>query len=167
MRIRPYISNLDFDEIRNWITDERTHSLWCANRFQYPLVQEDFEDKLSEMKLKYGETPFVATTDEGKVVGFFCYSLDLFSNEGMLKFIMVSPECRGKGYGRKMVSLAVKYAFEITKADMVHLNVFSNNIKAIKCYLSVGFLERSITDNAFRFDNEIWKRCNMAIRKNT
>lgn len=165
MRIRPYISNRDFDEIRKWITDERTHSLWCANLIRYPLEKKDFEDKLAEMAQKYGDNPYVATTDEGKSVGFFCYSVNADTNEGMLKFVMISPEYRGKGYGREMIALAVKYAFEITKADIVQLNVFSNNTIARKCYLSVGFYERSITDNAFRFNDEMWGRCNMAIRK--
>lgn len=165
MRLRPYISNLDFDEIRNWITDKRTHSLWCADLIQYPLENKNFEDKLTEMAIEYGDNPYVATTNEGKVVGFFCYSVNLDTNEGMLKFVMISPEFRGKGYGREMIALAVRYAFEITKADMVQLNVFSNNTVARKCYLSVGFSERSVTDNAFCFSNEMWGRCNMVIRR--
>lgn len=164
MQIRPYIKS-DFDEIRNWITDDRTHALWCANLIRYPLEKENFEDKLAEMSLKYGDTPYVAIDDEGKAVGFFCYSANLDTNEGMLKFVMVSPAFRGRGYGREMVALAVKNAFETTKVDMVHLNVFSNNTKARNCYLSVGFSERSITDKVFRFNDEMWGRCNMAIRK--
>lgn len=164
MRIRPYISS-DFDELKKWITDERTHSMWCANLIQYPLEKKNFEDKLAEMTLKYGDNPYVAATDEGKAVGFFCYSVNADTNEGMLKFVMISPEFRGKGYGREMVALAVKYAFEITKADIVQLNVFSNNTTARKCYLSAGFSERSVTNKAFCFNDEMWGRCNMAIRK--
>lgn len=164
MQIRQYIQS-DFDEIKNWITDARTHALWCANLIRYPLEKGNFEDKLAEMSLKYGDTPYVATDDEGKAVGFFCYSASLDTNEGMLKFVIVSPEFRGKGYGREMVALAVKNAFENTKVDMVQLNVFSNNTVARNCYLSVGFSERSITDKAFCFNEEMWGRCNMAIRK--
>ncbi len=164
MQIRPYIKS-DFDKIRNWITDDRTHALWCANLIRYPLEKDNFEEKLAEMSLKYGDTPYVATDDEGKAVGFFCYSANPDTNEGMLKFVMVSPEFRGRGYGREMVALAVKSAFETTKVDMVHLNVFSNNTVARNCYSSVGFSERSITDKAFRFNDEMWGRCNMAIRK--
>lgn len=164
MQIRQYIQS-DFDEIKNWITDARTHALWCANLIRYPLEKGNFEDKLAEMSLKYGDTPYVATDDEGKAVGFFCYSASLDTNEGMLKFVIVSPEFRGKGYGREMVALAVKNAFENTKVDMVQLNVFSNNTVARNCYLSVGFSERSITDKAFCFNDEMWGRCNMAIRK--
>lgn len=165
MRIRPYISGLDFDEIENWITDERMHAMWCANLIRYPLQKRDFEKTLEELAVKFKDSPYVATTNEGKLVGFFCYSVNLDTNEGMLKFVVTSPEFRGKGFGREMVALAVKYGFEITKANAVQLNVFSENINAKKCYLSVGFTERTNTGNAFRFRDEMWTRCNMVINR--
>lgn len=165
MRIRPYISVLDFDEMDKWITDERTHAMWCANLISYPLQKRNFEETLAEFAAKFKDSPYVATTNEGKLVGFFCYSVNTDTNEGMLKFVVTAPEFRGKGYGREMVALAVKYGFEITKADAVQLNVFSENIGAKKCYLSAGFTERTNTDNAFCFGDEMWTRCNMVIKK--
>ena len=56
---------------------------------------------------------------------------------------------------------AIKYAFEIAKADAVHLNVFPENPGAKKCYEKVGFKERMLTENAFSFKDESWGRCNM------
>lgn len=165
MRIRPYISGLDFDEIEKWITDERMHAMWCANLIRYPLQKRDFEETLEELAVKFKDSPYVATTNEGKLVGFFCYSVNLDTNEGMLKFVVTAPEFRGKGYGREMIALAVKYGFEITKANAVQLNVFSENTNAKKCYLSVGFTERTNTDNAFRFRDEMWTRCNMVMKR--
>lgn len=53
-----------------------------------------------------------------------------------------------------MLKLVVKYAFEISKADAVHLNVFQENPSAKKCYQKVGFKERTLTENAFRFKDE-------------
>lgn len=45
MRIRPY-QNKDFDIISQWITDERSHALWCANLMTYPLEKNSFDDLL-------------------------------------------------------------------------------------------------------------------------
>ena len=42
MRIRPY-QNKDFDIISQWITDERSHALWCANLMPYPLEKNSFD----------------------------------------------------------------------------------------------------------------------------
>ncbi len=49
--------------------------------------------------------------DEGRVVGFYCYSLNREICEGMLKFVMVDASIRGKGIGKEMTKLAVRNAF--------------------------------------------------------
>ncbi len=44
MEIRLFDLNSDYDAIRNWITDERTHMLWCSvakgslQHDHYPLI---------------------------------------------------------------------------------------------------------------------------------
>ena len=160
MRIRPY-QNKDFDVISQWITDERSHALWCANLIPYPLKKNSFDALLQEEEERFGDSPFVATTNDGQVVGFFCFSVNLHTNEGMLKFVVIDNTMRNKGYGCEMLKLAIKYAFEIAKADAVHLNVFPENPGAKKCYEKVGFKERTLTENAFSFKDESWGRCNM------
>lgn len=160
MRIRPY-QNKDFDIISQWITDERSHALLCANLMPYPLEKNSFDALLQEAEERFGDSPFVATTNDGQVVGFFCFSVNLHTNEGMLKFVVIDNTMRNKGYGCEMLKLAIKYAFEIAKADAVHLNVFPENPGAKKCYEKVGFKERTLTENAFSFKDESWGRCNM------
>ena len=163
MRIRPYI-NKDFDIISQWITDERAHALWCANLIPYPVEKKGFDDLLLRVEERFGDSPFVATTDDGRVVGFFCFSVNLNTNEGMLKFVVIDDTIRNKGYGYEMITLAVKYAFEIAKAGAVQLNVFPENPGAKRCYQKVGFIERSLTENAFTYKEESWGRCNMVIK---
>ena len=151
MRLRPFISDSDVNEIKNWISDERTHAMWCANLIQYPVEKENFEHVMQKEAAMYGGSPYVATTDDGEVVGFFCYSVNLSTNEGMLKFVIVHSSKRGNGLGKAMLQLAMEYAFHITKADAVQLNVFPENTRAKKCYESVGFVERSTDIGAFSF----------------
>ncbi|MBP5529454.1 MAG: GNAT family N-acetyltransferase [Lachnospiraceae bacterium] len=165
MRIRPYLECKDFDAIKDWITDERTHAFWCAGHTNFPLEKEDFSTLLKEIAEMFGDAPFVATTDEGEVVGFFCYGLNYEKNEGMLKFVVVDGSKRGRGIGKEMIKLALKYAFEITKANTVQLNVFPENERAKKCYESIGFVERNTTPGCFKFKDESWSRCNMVIGK--
>lgn len=165
MRLRPYIACKDYDVIKNWISDERTHAMWCANLIQFPIEKDNFEKVMNEMAQRFGDSPYVATSDEGQLIGFFCYSVNLVTNEGMLKFIMTNPDYRGKGYGKEMLRLAVKYAFEITNVDAVQLNVFPENIRAKKCYEAVGFAERRTDKDAFAYKDELWSRCNMVIQK--
>lgn len=161
MKLREYLPSKDFDNIKSWIDDERTHAMWCAGRFEYPLEKENFEAVLEDMHSKWGNTPFIASLDDGNNVGFFCYSLNDETKEGMLKFIVVNSLLRGKGVAKEMLELASQYAFEETGAKALHLNVFSENIRAKKCYQKAGFTERSVTENAFSYKDESWGRCNM------
>ena len=161
MKLREYLHSKDFDNIKSWIDDERTHAMWCAGRFEYPLEKENFEAVLEDMHSKWGDTPFIASLDDGNNVGFFCYSLNDETKEGMLKFIVVNSLLRGKGVAKEMLELASQYAFEETGAKALHLNVFSENIRAKKCYQKAGFTERSVTENAFSYKDESWGRCNM------
>lgn len=165
MRLRPFILCRDFDKIKNWISDDRTHAMWCANLINYPIEKENFEKVMSEEADRFGSSPYVATDDNGKVLGFFCYLVDLSTNEGKLRFIIIDPSQRGKGLGKEMLRLAVEYAFNITKADAVQLNVFSENMRARRCYEGVGFVTSRIYADAFGFKDESWGRCNMIIKK--
>ena len=45
MEIRLFDLNNDFDVMKAWISDERTHMLWCANRIQFPMSISAFEDE--------------------------------------------------------------------------------------------------------------------------
>ena len=165
MRLRPFIMDRDFDVIRDWITDERMHAMWCANLMAYPLEKENFSRVMWDFGIRLGDTPFVMTTEEGKTAGFFCYSLNPETNEGKLKFVMVDPAMRGKGMGKAMLKLAVEYAFTLSKAEAVALSVFPENTAALKCYESVGFTERRTDADTFRFREELWSRRNMVLRK--
>ena len=97
MVIRSFEIDRDFEYISKWISDERTHAMWCANLIHYPLEKENFRNFLSEISERFGDCPYVAVDDEGTVVGFYCYSLNYETHEGMLKFVMVDASARGKG----------------------------------------------------------------------
>ena len=95
MRVRPY-QNKDFNTISQWIKEERSHALWCANLIPYPIEKKGFYDLLQDAEERCGDSPFVATTDEGKVIGLLCFSVNLNTNEGMLKFVVVDNTIRNK-----------------------------------------------------------------------
>ena len=86
---------------------------------------------------------------------FFCYAINVNDDTGFIKFVVVDNNLRRKGYGKAIIELALKYAFEITGVKLVQLNVFDENIAAKYCYEKVGFIEESITQNVFTYKNEL------------
>lgn len=164
MNLRAYSAEKDFSIIKDWITDERTHAMWCANKTSFPIQKESFEGMMADLADKFGDSPFVAVDEKGEPTGFFCYSVNNDTKEGMLKFVMVDPERRGKGLGREMIRAATAHAFDKTGATTVQLMVFSVNERARHCYESVGFKERRTETGAFSYHDEVWDRCNMVLK---
>ena len=165
MKLREFDPETDFEIIRNWTADERSHALWCANRFHYPLEKNNFLTVLSDLAKRTGDMPFVASMDDDRAMGFFCYSLNPDSREGKLKFVIVDPECRGKGIAQQMLHLAVSHAFWNTGAEYVSLIVFSDNPRAKRCYEKAGFSEKKVDCKPFVYGDESWGRCCMVISK--
>lgn len=130
--IRPYKA-ADANTILSWCHDEKAFYQWTAGMLgTFPITQNEFRFVESMM-------PFTAF-DETEVVGFFILrnpneSLD----ELRFGFVVVNPNNRGNGYGKAMLQLGLKFAFEIYGAKRVSLGVFENNLPAYYCYKSVGF----------------------------
>ena len=165
MKLRAFCEDTDFEMIRTWIADERAHAMWCANRFQYPLERGNFMEVLSEIAKRNGDFPCVATMDDDKPVGFFCYATDRDNQKGKFKFVIVDPECRGNGIAKEMFHLALTHAFDDAGAETAQLVVFSENTRAKKFYEKVGFAEERTDPQAFAFQDELWDRCFMTIHK--
>ena len=165
MKLRAFDPNRDFEEIRDWITDERTHRMWCGNCFAFPLEKENFREALSGFMERYGDVPFLAVSDEGEAEGFISCAPDPERRECLLKFVVVKPERRGTGAAREMLRLAVEYAFANMDAQVVRLNVFLENHRARKCYENAGFTERCTTLDAFPYGDERWGKCEMIVKK--
>lgn len=165
MIVRLFSPDSDFYLVKEWIRDARLHALWCANRMPFPLTRSAFDAFMLEEAKQYGNQQYAAVSDDGITVGYYCCSVDAASGDAMLKFVVVSPEMRGHGYGREMIRLAVRKIFTETNAQLIRLNVFSVNTPAIRCYLHAGFTVESDIEGAFPFGEETWGRTQMAIRR--
>jgi RimJ/RimL family protein N-acetyltransferase len=134
LRIRPY-HRADAAAILSWCRDEKAFYQWTAGILgSYPITETEFRFVESLM-------PFTAF-DETGIVGFFTlrnpgHTLDTLR----FGFVIVSPEKRGKGYGKAMLQLGVKFAFELYGAETVSLGVFENNASAYHCYKAAGFVD--------------------------
>ena len=159
MKLRPYCYGEDWPLIEAWVADERTHALWCARRFPWPLRRESFEGRLRELEER-GDRPFTAVTEAGEAVGFVCVSPGPGAAAATLKFVLVAPEKRGGGFGRALVTLAA----EASGAGTVRLSVFSCNAAARSCYERAGFTaDGAEEEGAFSFGAEVWGRCGMVL----
>lgn len=134
LRLRPYLDS-DADTILSWPMDERAFYQWTAGILgEYPLSKERFDRVNGLMRF--------TLLDEKEPIGFFTLRNPRETPEEVrFGFVIVDPRKRGRGYGKAMLKLGLKYAFEIYGAERASLGVFENNPSAYWCYKAADFAD--------------------------
>ena len=166
LRLRPYKA-CDADTIVTWIGDEIAFRKWCADRYDhYPISADDINDHYDAVKNDENFYQFTAFDETGIVGHLIMRFTDEEKKILRFGFVIVDPEKRGRGYGKQMLELAIRYAFEILKTEKITLAAFDNNPDAIRCYKSVGFKEITPEEERpFLVLGEEWKRVEMEIER--
>ena len=144
MTLRPYKPE-DSKIICSWVKDEKQLFQWSADRIgKWPLEGEELNKEYKDTNPR-NLIPLVALDENNRPVGhlFIVYPDEADRTLVRFGFVIVSPQLRGKGNGRKMLELAIQYAKEKLHASRITLGVFANNPKARACYESIGFKEYS------------------------
>lgn len=171
LRLRPY-KPCDAKTIVSWIKDEIAFRKWCSDRFEkYPILAEDINDKyFSHNGDCVEEDNFYPLTafDETGIIGHLILRFtDEQKKTIRFGFVIVDDAKRGKGYGKEMLILAQKFAFDILKAEKITLGVFDNNPSAYYCYKAAGFqdvqMDKDIICNIF---GEQWKIKELSLSVN-
>lgn len=170
IRLRPY-KPCDAKKIVSWCKDEKTFLKWGGEHFgKFPISEEIMNNKYlnnnggcAEEDNFYPMTAF----DEDGIFGHFIMRY-IHGDNKILRFgwVIVDDTKRGKKYGQNMLSLGLKYAFEILGVDKVTLGVFENNIPAYHCYQSVGFQKAQDNKDSFaEIQGEKWRVIELEITK--
>lgn len=170
LRLRPYKS-CDAEYIANWVKDEDVFLKWGGQRFgSFPITANIIDDKY---KVANGdcveEDNFYPMTafDEDGIRGHFIMRY-IQGDKKILRFgwVIVDGTQRGKGYGKQMLQLGLKYAFEILGVEKVTIGVFENNLPTYQCYRGVGFKEAVVEEyDTEEINGEKWKVIELEIGK--
>jgi RimJ/RimL family protein N-acetyltransferase len=159
LRLRPF-KQTDTTSILSWCQDETTFYQWTAGRLgDYPITEDQFRFNDALM-------PFVAFDDDG-IVGFFTLRTPNNNpDELRFGFVIVDPAKRGKSYGKFMLQLGIKFAFELYGAQKVSLGVFENNLPAYYCYKAAGFQDVTLdTMESYSILDEEWYCKELVLEK--
>lgn len=171
LRLRPY-KNCDAKEIVTWCQDEIAFRKWSADRFQsFPITADDMNQKYDDCNGDCVEAdnfyPMTAFDDSGIVGHLIMRFIDEKKTALRFGFVIIDNTKRGKGYGKEMLTLALKFAFEILRVDKVTLGVFENNPTAYYCYKAVGFKDVELQEKEhFRINGEDWNCLELEARIN-
>lgn len=169
LRLRPY-KNCDAKSIVTWCNkDEISFRKWCADRWEtFPLSEKEMNQKYidnnGDCKEEDNFYPMTAFDESGAVGHLIMRYTDEKKSKLRLGFVIVDDAKRGMGYGKEMLMLALKYAFEILKVEKVTLGVFDNNMPAYYCYKAAGFKDVELEkDIILKLCGEKWKILELEI----
>lgn len=167
IRLRPFKLS-DSNYLVNWFQNEVSFTQWCAGKFAYPLTVEQLEQYYHNYEQDEHAWILTALNEDGAPVGHMMMRLADYQKESIhFGFIVVDSGTRGQGYGKEMVSLAVKYAFDILKVRRATLCVFDNNPAAHACYKAVGFIDEKYNIGSFPYKDEKWGTYDMVIKNSS
>lgn len=163
--LRPY-KPCDAEKIVSWILDEHSFFQWSADRYgHYPIMAEDMNRYYAAEDGNPDFWEMTAFDESGAVGHLIMRFVDAERKTLRFGFIIVDASKRGKGYGKAMIQLAAKYAFEIAGAEKATLGVFENNPAAYHCYIAAGFREAPTTAEYYRIGSEDWKCLELEWKK--
>ena len=142
MKLRDYKSE-DSKIICSWVKDEKTLFQWSADRIgKFPLLGNELNESYAQANISIDFFPLTAIDENNNLIGHLFIRIPDSEKKEIVRFgfVIISPEKRGAGNGKKMLELAIEYAKINLKATKVTLGVFENNPKAQKCYESLGFV---------------------------
>lgn len=168
--LRPYKKD-DAKTIISWCEDETVFRKWTSDRYNtYPITEQDMNFKYFDCNGDCIETdnfyPMVAC-DENGMVGHFIMRY-VGGNHSIMRigFVIVDDNKRGHGYGKKMIQLAIEYAFRIAGAEQITIGVFENNPSAYYCYKAAGFQDvQSEQEEICELFGEKWKILELALTR--
>ncbi len=123
---RPGIRNLLYTERVSFETFLDDWHRWAADAGTHPLAIE------------------IRTT--GFLIGFILLKRD--TDTVKIRFVIIRPDYRARGYGTDALVETVRYAFEVLDAEHVTLEVLADNGPALTCFENAGFQYLSYTETS-------------------
>lgn len=116
--------------------------------FAQPWSEKDF---VFEMTNNPVARYLVAKGEDGELLGFA--GAHLIFEEGHITNVVVHPQKRGRGIGRKLMQALMQYAANLG-CQYLTLEVRQSNEPAIKLYQSMGFMKVSVRKKYYQDNGE-------------
>ncbi|SCZ04540.1 GNAT family N-acetyltransferase [Alkaliphilus peptidifermentans] len=161
-------SRENIKQLISWVPDEKLLMQFAGPAYVYPLTEEQLLEDIRKMKETGEILMFKAIYEETNlIIGHIqLLRIDKINKIATLGRVLIGEEAaRGKGLGTIVVKKALNYAFNNMNLDVIRLNVFDFNNRAIKCYKMMGFKIVKTTENCVTVNGTGWSGYTMEISK--
>lgn len=159
----------DAESIHCWRNDIET-TIRMGRKFREPASLEETTDSLSkiiEQPPKNALFYAIAEKESLRYIGGIDLTdIDHIDRNAVLSIVIGKDEDRNKGYATEAINILLQYAFDDIKLHKISLNVYENNIAAIRCYCKCGFQEEGRKRDHSFINNEYFDLIQMGILEN-
>jgi RimJ/RimL family protein N-acetyltransferase len=159
----------DFQQLMDWIDNERLMTNWAGALFSFPLTEDALDWYINDTNDMANSDTFVykaVETNSGQTVGHISLGSISWKNKSarVSRVLVGNTEKRGRGICQGMMDAILKLAFEGLELHKVTLGVYDYNKSAIRCYEKSGFKIEGVMRDSFRYkDSEYWTLIEMGI----
>ncbi len=140
IRLRNTTEN-ELRQIWGWINRPGIRNLLYSARVSFETFLEDWHRWVANAEM-HALAIEIRTTH--LLIGFMLLQYD--ADTVTIKFVIIRPDYRARGYGTDTLIETVRYAFEELHAEHVTLQVSPDNGPALICFENAGFQYLSYTD---------------------
>ncbi len=142
--------------VASWVRT-RHEAFWLAPQTRPPITASD----VVRWRRPGGNPLTLRRKDSTRMLGYGEVNpLNAQRHTYWLGHVIIPPDQRGRGLGRRLVQLLLAHAFETCRARRVSLVVFPENRAAVACYRAAGMVDEGFETHHF----EAWGRTEELLR---
>ena len=126
----------NLEEVASWIDTKEECQIWGGPSVSYPIKLKALIEEIGFR----ADNSYVYKAKENVIA--FGQVIKKTESTNHLARIIISPNSRGKGYGFELCNALISIAKE--SGDMITLNVYRTNQKAVALYEKLGFIEDKV-----------------------
>lgn len=130
------------EHLMGWFADAHSLNVWGGPKFRYPYTPESFREDCHWGRM----ATFVLESPDDRFAGFG----QIYDRYGRINLarLVVHPELRGQGVGRRLVELLLAVGPTVVDRAEFSLFAYRDNRPALKCYQRAGFRIRDYPKDA-------------------
>lgn len=131
---------IDVEELMSWFPQDADVLVWGGPAFRYPFTRKTFFEDVH-----WGRMLSFSLRDPARTFSAFGQVYERIGRINLARLI-VHPGMRGRGVGKRLLEMLMTASRGLFACEEYSLFVYRENVTALECYKSMGFVIRDYPD---------------------